>query len=121
MTGNNPNLDIVYINTYTKFGEILSIGSLSGNKILISIKGYNSVTNWRKMTGNYPNLDLVNSNAYPPPPHPINGIFQYYNIESLTMFFTIFPLAFILEKFVVIFVGSIACNKTNTGNKLGGD
>ena len=27
MTGNNPNLDIVNINAYTKFGEILSIRS----------------------------------------------------------------------------------------------
>ena len=25
MTGNNPNLDLVNINAYTKFGEILSI------------------------------------------------------------------------------------------------
>ena len=64
MTGNNPNLDIANINAYTKFGEILSICSLNGNKILISFKGHNSVTNWRKMTGHNPNLDLVNSKAY---------------------------------------------------------
>ena len=37
---------------------------MSGNKILISIKGYNSVTNLRKMTGNNPNLHLVNIEAY---------------------------------------------------------
>ena len=64
MTRNNPNLDIANLNAYTKFGEILSICSLSGNEILISIKGHNSVTNWRKMTGNNLNLGLVNSKAY---------------------------------------------------------
>ena len=32
---------------------------LSGNKILTSIKGRNSVKILRKMTGNYPKLDLV--------------------------------------------------------------
>ena len=33
---------------------------LSGNKILTSIKGRNSVKIMRKMTGNNPKLDLVN-------------------------------------------------------------
>ena len=33
---------------------------LSGNEILMSIKGRNSVKIWRKMTGNNPKLDLVN-------------------------------------------------------------
>ena len=37
---------------------------LSGNEILKSMKGHNSVTNLRKMTGNNPNLDLVHINAY---------------------------------------------------------
>ena len=37
---------------------------LSGNENLTSIKGYNSVTNLRKMAGNNPNLDLVNINAH---------------------------------------------------------
>ena len=36
---------------------------LSGNKILISIKGHKSVTNLQKMTANNPNLDLVNMNS----------------------------------------------------------
>ena len=36
----------------------------SGNKILTSIKGHNSVTNLKKMTGKNPNLDLVNVNAF---------------------------------------------------------
>ena len=33
---------------------------VSGNKILTSIKGRNSVKTLRKMTGNNPKLDLVN-------------------------------------------------------------
>ena len=36
---------------------------LSGNEILMSIKGRNSVKIWRKMTGKNPKLDLVNVNA----------------------------------------------------------
>ena len=31
---------------------------------MTSIKGYNSVTNLRKMTANNPNLDLDNINSY---------------------------------------------------------
>ena len=36
ITGNNPNLDLVKINAYTKFGQVLSICSkiLSGYEIL---------------------------------------------------------------------------------------
>ena len=37
---------------------------LSGNKILTSIKGHNSVANLRKMTLYNPNLDLINVNVY---------------------------------------------------------
>ena len=37
---------------------------LSGNKILTSIKGLNSVKILRKMTGNNPNLDLVNVDVH---------------------------------------------------------
>ena len=37
---------------------------LSGNKILTSIKGRNSVKILRKMTGNNPKLDLVNDNVH---------------------------------------------------------
>ena len=37
---------------------------LSGNEILTSIKGHNSVANLRKMTHYNPNLDLVNANVY---------------------------------------------------------
>ena len=37
---------------------------LSRNKILTSIKGYNSVINLWKLTCNNPNLDVVDINAY---------------------------------------------------------
>ena len=37
---------------------------LSGNEILTSIKGHNSVANLQKMTLYNPNLDLVNFNVY---------------------------------------------------------
>ena len=37
---------------------------LSGNQILTSFQGRNSVTNWRKWTLNNPKLDVVNINAY---------------------------------------------------------
>ena len=37
---------------------------LSGNKILTSIKGHNSVANLRKMTLYNPNLDIINVNMY---------------------------------------------------------
>ena len=37
---------------------------LSGNKILTSIKGRNSVANLQKMTLYNPNVDLINGNVY---------------------------------------------------------
>ena len=37
---------------------------LSGNEILMSIKGHNSVKILRKMTGNNPKLDLVNAEVH---------------------------------------------------------
>ena len=37
---------------------------LSGNEVLTTIKGHNSVANLRKMTFYNPNLDLVNVNVY---------------------------------------------------------
>ena len=36
----------------------------SGKVILTSIKGHNSLTNWRKMTATNPNVDLVSINSY---------------------------------------------------------
>ena len=37
---------------------------MSGNEILTSIKGRNSVKTLRKMTGNNPKLDLVNDDVH---------------------------------------------------------
>ena len=37
---------------------------MSGNEILTSIKGHNSVNFLRKMTGNDPKLDLVNDDVH---------------------------------------------------------
>ena len=37
---------------------------MSGNKILTSIKGRNSVKVLRKMTGNNPKLDLINDDLH---------------------------------------------------------
>ena len=65
MTAKNPNLDLVNIHSYIRFGEILSIYSQEierkGNSG--QIKGHNSITNVRKMCNN-PKLDLNNINAY---------------------------------------------------------
>ena len=62
---NNPNIDLVNMNAYIKFGENLSICSqdIERNQILASIKGHNTGTNERKMFCNNP-IDLVNMNAY---------------------------------------------------------
>ena len=66
MTGNNPKLDLVNVDVHTNFGHILSNRSeiLSGNEILMSIKGRNSVKILRKMMGNNPKLDLVNVDVH---------------------------------------------------------
>ena len=70
---NNPNLYLVNMSAYLKFGEILSICSqdtnvLSRNEILnnilTSVKCHSSMTNARKMIGNDPTLDLVDINPY---------------------------------------------------------
>ena len=45
------------------FCEFL-LNILSGNKVLTSIKGRNSVKILRKMTGNNPKLDLVNDDVH---------------------------------------------------------
>ena len=70
MMCNNPNLDLVNINVYTNFGEILKI--LSGNITLTSIRVHTSVLNLRKMTDKNSNLDLVNINA-----HTVNLVTLY--------------------------------------------
>ena len=63
---NNPNADLVNINAYAKFGQIPSIclKILSGNEILTSIKGHNSVINLQKWTHTNHYLGLVIINAY---------------------------------------------------------
>ena len=65
MTGIYHKLDLVNIDAHTKFGLIMSIHLkiLSGNEILTSIKGQNSIKMLRKMTGNNPKLDLVNDDV----------------------------------------------------------
>ena len=66
MMGNNPKLDLVNVDVHTKFGQILSIRSqdIERNKILMSIKGCNSVKILQKMTGNNPKLDLINADVH---------------------------------------------------------
>ena len=63
MAGNNPKLDLFNVDVYTKFSQILS-KILSGNEILTSIKGRNSIKILGKMTGNNPKLDLVNVDVH---------------------------------------------------------
>ena len=53
----------MHIQNLVKFNPFV-LKILSRNKILISIKECNSVTNLRKMMQNNPNIDLVNINAY---------------------------------------------------------
>ena len=55
---NNPNIDLVNINAYIKFGEIMSVCSQDIER------KRNSGTNVRKMMCNYPHVDLVNINTY---------------------------------------------------------
>ena len=43
---------------------LLVLKILSGNEILTSIKGHNSVANLRKMTLYNPKIDLINVNVY---------------------------------------------------------
>ena len=66
MTDNNPKLDLVNVDVHTKFGRILQfvLKILSGNQILTSIKGRNSIKILQKMTGNNPKLDLVNDDVH---------------------------------------------------------
>ena len=54
---------IMCIQNLVKFYPLV-LKILSGNEILTSIKGRNSVANLRKMTLYNPNLDLINVNVY---------------------------------------------------------
>ena len=64
---NNPDVDLVNDNVYTKFGCILTIQSQDMEKkqqqILTLIKGRNSVVNLRKTPIHNPNVDLVKENV----------------------------------------------------------
>ena len=63
---NNPKLDLVNVNTYIKFGEILSTCSqdIEWKQSFGVNQGQNSCTNLRKMACNNSKLDLVKINAY---------------------------------------------------------
>ena len=63
MTANNPNLDLMGINAYIKFGEYLSLCSQDKRKSGPN-EDHNSVTNLRNMTGNNLNQVLVNVDNY---------------------------------------------------------
>ena len=53
----------MHMQNLVKFRQLF-LKILSGNEILTSIKGHNSVKNLQKMICNNTNLDLVNINAY---------------------------------------------------------
>ena len=66
MTGNNPKLDLVNVDAIqnlVRFCQFI-LKILSGNEILTSIKGRNSIKILLKMTGNNPKLDLVNVDVH---------------------------------------------------------
>ena len=63
LTANNPNVDLVSVNSLVKFGPFVP-KILNGNENLAQIKGHNSSTNVRKMMCNNSKLVLVNKNAY---------------------------------------------------------
>ena len=54
---------LMYIKRLVRFCQ-LSLKVLSGNKILTSIKGHNSVKSLQKMTGTNTKLDLVNVDVH---------------------------------------------------------
>ena len=54
---------LICIQNLVKFGQFV-LKILSGNKILTSFKGHNSIKILRKMTGDNPNLDHVNVDVH---------------------------------------------------------
>ena len=66
MTCNNPKLDLTNAVVHIKLVRFCQsvLETLSGNKILTSIKDRNSVKILRKMMGNNPKLDLVNVDVH---------------------------------------------------------
>ena len=66
MTCNNPTLHLVNVDarkTMVKFCQFV-LKILSGNEILTSIKGCNSLKIYRKIMGNNPKLDIVNVDVH---------------------------------------------------------
>ena len=66
MTVNNPKLDLVNVDVHTnlvRFCQFI-LKVLSGNKILTSIKGGNSIKILQKMTANNSKLGLVNVDVH---------------------------------------------------------
>ena len=66
MTLYNPNLDFfmpMCIQILVTFGQLV-FKILSGNEILTSLKGRNSVSNLQKLMIYNPNLDIINVNVY---------------------------------------------------------
>ena len=67
MTYNNPNVDLVNMNAYIKFGELMTFCSQDIKRkrnFGAQIKGQNSGTYVRKMACDNSDVDLVNINAY---------------------------------------------------------
>ena len=66
MTGYNPKLDFVNVDVHINLVGFCQfvLKILSGNEILTSIKGRNSVKILQKMMGNNPKLDLVNVDVH---------------------------------------------------------
>ena len=66
MTLYNPNIDLINVNVYTKFGLIFFIlcQDIEQNEILTSIMGHNSVVNLKKMKLYNPSIDLINDNVH---------------------------------------------------------
>ena len=57
LTHNNPNLDLVNIKAYAKFGDSIDLFTYRAEK-------KNSDDNLQKLMHNNPNLDLAKVNAY---------------------------------------------------------
>ena len=64
----------MHMQNLAKFHQLV-LKILSGNKILASTKGHNSVKNVQKLTYNNPHLDLVSINGY-------ENFFQIPSIHS---------------------------------------
>ena len=62
----NPNIDLINDNVHTNMVKFcpLILKILSGNEILTSNEGYNSVANMQKIVLYNPNLDCINVNVY---------------------------------------------------------